>query len=410
MMKKIILLLGGNKLNYGIMKKFQLQGFLVYVIDWHEQPQLKGDRHFAVDIKEPDKIMYILKKEHLWDRVIFAYSSIDLAVQSVAILNRAIGLHTISDKAVKYASSKSLMTEKWEKECLLHRKTYKLKRCDETIENYVKERKMIMKPDNAASSRGITILEPDSDYSTVRLAYDKAVKEAANDTAVLEEYVEGTEYTVEMIGDREGNVAVYAISKKAHTQNTDKNRIAVKLHYNSIPEDKQVKIAQFGIKCYKSLGFSSSFGHLEIIEKENGELSPLEMGARSSGFIASDLADITSGADYLGDLISVQKGRKLAAGLHSQTKKSSMYFFYDFPAGFVIKRPCSLLDFCDKRIHSRYYDRTCITAESKFGLIDNDNARYGFEILEGPKELMTEEYIREKEMLMMAYLAGKGVE
>ena len=111
-MSKIFLLLGGNKLNYGIVEKFRNKGYFVYVIDWNEHPQLTGDKHYQIDIKDTASIIDALKKDGVWENVHFAYSSIDLAVTSVARINRAIGLHTLTDEALQYAASKRKMTEK----------------------------------------------------------------------------------------------------------------------------------------------------------------------------------------------------------------------------------------------------------------------------------------------------------
>ena len=58
-----------------------------------------------------------------------------------------------------------------------------------------------------------------------------------------------------------------------------------------------------GIACYKALGLHSMFGHLEIIMKEDGTFTPVEMGARSSGFICSHTVWKASGHDYLGDYV-----------------------------------------------------------------------------------------------------------
>ena len=84
-----------------------------------------------------------------------------------------------------------------------------------------------------------------------------------------------------------------------------------------------------------------------------------------------------------------------------------MYFFYDFPDNVVVKKECSLLDFVDKLIISRYSDRTNITLNKVFKKIDNDNARLGFEILEGPKNVMTREYINKKEQEMLDNMFGR---
>lgn len=406
-MSKNFLLLGGNKLNYGIVEKFRNKGYFVYVIDWNEHPQLTGDKHYQIDIKDTASIIDALKKDGVWENVHFAYSSIDLAVTSVARINRAIGLHTLTDEALQYAASKSKMTEKWKELKLLNRYSVKSKCYLAEFYELAQQMKLIVKPDNSASSRGITILQQGADEDCCRAAYEKAKAEATNGLVVLEEFVEGTEYTVEMLGDAYGNVSVYAISKKTHTNNTDANRIAVKLHYNGISNELQEKIAAYGIACYKALGFTSSLGHLEVILKKDGTMSPVEIGARSSGFIASDLVDIVSGADYLGDLIAVQNGKEVLNGLHQQTEKSSVYFFYDFPEKTVVVKERNLIDYMDRSIVSRFHDRSCIKKGHYFSKIDNDNARQGFEVIEGPKKILTIEYLKGREDAMIGEILGR---
>ncbi|MEY8375969.1 ATP-grasp domain-containing protein [Lachnospiraceae bacterium 56-18] len=401
MEKPIFLLLGGNKLNYGVMHKFQNVGYRVFIIDWNANPRLIGNKHYQIDVKDAHTIIATLKQDGYWNDVKFAYSSIDLAVSSVASINRAIGLKTISGIGLRYSSSKSMMTQRWGELGLLNRISKHYKQFSDEIVDMGNMMKLIIKPDNSASSRGITIIDQNSNKELIEKAFDKAKKEATNHIVVVEEFVEGTEYTVEMLGDAYGNVCVYAISRKTHTIYADNNKIAVKLHYNCMDDALQHRIAEFGIKCYKALHFSSSLGHLEILIKKDGCISPVEIGARSSGFIASDLVDIVSGANFLGDLIRVQNGEKVKEGLHPQTDLSSMYFFYDFPNGKQVVKENNLLDYCDKEITSRYFDRSNIILNHRFYKIDNDNARQGFEILEGKKEMMTREYINDSEQRML---------
>lgn len=404
---RIFLLLGGNKLNYGMLSKFKKNGYLVYVIDWNESPNIIGDRHYQIDVKDADKIIDTLKCDGVWEKVAFAYSSIDLAVPSVAKINKAIGLSVISKEGLKYSSSKSMMTKRWGEKGLLNRISKVYVKYDKEIEKISNEMNLIVKPDNSASSRGITIIKQGSEGKDILIAFDKAKKEASNNLVVVEEFVDGIEFTVEMIGDAHGNVSVYGISEKRHTKNAKNNKIAVKLHYNSISLKLQKEIASFAISCYRALGFSSSLGHLEIILKKNGTLSPVEIGARSSGFIASDLVDIVSGADFIKDLIAVQKGGFIPNGLHQQTNKTSMYFFYDLPSGKKIIRKCNILDYCDDCIISRHSDTSKIIVGNTTGLLDNDNERMGVEILEGPKDVMTAEYIYEAERRMIKDMLGE---
>lgn len=404
MSKPIFLLLGGNKLNNGIFNKFKHKGYRVYVIDWNECPDIRGDKHYRIDVKDYEAIISALKTDNEWSEVTFAYSSIDLAVKSVAMINRAIGLRTISDEGLRFSSSKSMMTTRWNDLGLLNRVTKSYRKYSDEICDFNSQMDLIIKPDNSASSRGITIISQGSSKEHIEMAFAKALAEASDKIVVVEEFVEGIEYTVDMLGDSYGNVSVYGISQKAHTQNACNNKIAVKLHYNSVSDDLQRKIAGVGIDCYKALGFSASFGHLEVLLKSDGTISPVEIGARSSGYIASDLVDIVSGADYIEDLIGVQHGNKVKEGLHPQTENSSLYFFYDFPEGMVIKNECSLIDFCDSKISSIYSNRANIIKGKKFNKINNDNERIGYEILKGPKSVMTINHIAEAEKQMINYM------
>lgn len=401
MSKPIFLLLGGNKLNRGALDKYQKLGYDVYVIDWNKTPQMTGDRHYCIDVKDSQAIIQALKHDNCWDRVRFGYTSIDLAVPSLAEIHRQLGLHVISEQGLENSSSKGRMTACWQKNGLLNRYSRQFDSFETEIAAMANQLSLIIKPDNSSSSRGITLLEKNSPVQVVQAAFDKAKQEATNHLVVVEEFVDGQEYTVDMLGDSFGNVSVYGISRKAHTLNTIHNKIAVKLHYNCETDELQQKIAEYGIKCYKALGFCSSFGHLEIILKPDGTLSPVEIGARSSGCIASDLVDIVSGRCYLGDLEAVYHGGRVQNGLCPQTDMSSMFFFYDLPAGRTITHECCILDFVSSEIRSRFFDRSQLKVGFQIPLITSDNGRIGYEILEGPKKLMTPAYIRDAEIKMI---------
>lgn len=405
--KSICLLFGGNKLNAGVADKFHRWGCDVVVVDWNERPAVMGDLHLRIDVKDPEAILAELSSRELLGKVVFGYTSIDVAVPSLAMVLKNCGMQVNSEVGLRNCSSKSRQVNAWEMAGLLNRKSCRLAQGElseklSQVVSWNAVQKLIVKPDNAASSRGITILERGCLRTDVEQALFKALENAGNGLAVVEEFVEGTEFTVEMLGDGVGHVAVYAISKKQHTRNTDRNRIAVKLHYNSIPLDLAQRIADVGTQCYRALGFCNSLGHLEIILKDDGTLSPVEIGARSSGYIASHLVDIASGRDFLHDLMGVYNGGQVTDGLLPQSQKSSMYYFYDLPNGSTITRNCSLLDFCDTTILSRASDRSGIFVGRHIGKIDNDNARLGFEILEGPKDFMTESYVAEAEQRMFA--------
>lgn len=410
--KTICLLFGGNKLNAGVAEKFRQWGCDTVVVDWNELPAVAGDLHLRLDVKNPQPVIDELRRLKMLDRVVFGYTSIDVAVPSLAEVLKTCGLQVNSQEGLANSFSKSRQTAIWQQAGLLNRRSEKIAQSELTekmdlVFTWNQTQKIIIKPDNAASSRGITILEKASTSADIETALVKAFNNASDELIVVEEFIDGTEFTVEMLGDGNGHVSVYAISKKQHTRNTDRNKIAVKLHYNAIAQELAEKIAAVGMKCYKTLGFRNSLGHLEVLLKDDGTISPVEIGARSSGYIASHLVDIASGRDFLGDLKSVYNGAEVPDGLRPQSSNSSMYFFYDLPDGSIITKPCTLLDFCAPAIISHASDTSEMFKGRVISKIDNDNARLGYEILEGPRDLMTESYVREAEQQMLASMLDK---
>ena len=176
--RNIFLLLGGNKLNYGIYQKFKNKNMLVYVVDWNEKPDIVGDKHYRLDVKDGKSIARALEKDGVINDVIFAYSSIDLAVEAVAYLNKLFGYKTLNDHGVANASSKSMMTKKWNEAGLLNRFSRAYSSYDSSILEQNKHVSLIFKPDNSSSSRGITICPKADDEANLYNAFIKASTES----------------------------------------------------------------------------------------------------------------------------------------------------------------------------------------------------------------------------------------
>ena len=381
----IVVLLGGNILNGGIVDYCKSKGYNVVVVDWSPSAYLKGDLFLCIDVKDYKGIIQALENNGI-HKILGAYSSIDLAVKSVNKINRHYGLCSMSDDVLLNALPKSQMTTLWKKNNLLNRYSEVFCTFDEKIVELSSTMQLIIKPNISSSSRGITIIEKGASLDELKKAFEKASAESFDKKVVVEEFLVGQEFTCEMLGDKEGNVSVYAISVKYHTEHTSHNKIAIKLHYNSdaYSEDVYKKIADTAKACYKSLGFKSSFGHLEILMKDDGTLSPIEIGARSSGYIAHPLVSLSSGQDFFGSYLRILNGSVIPCHDYFISSHSSMYFFYDLPSGTEVMNPCNIMDFLPDNVASVYHNREKI---SKIGYrfldITNDNERIGYEILYG---------------------------
>ena len=326
-MEKYFVLLGGNKLLRGQVHHLNELGYKVIVVAWNDNPDVQGDMFIQMDVKDAKGIIAKLEELCLKEQISGALSSIDLAAPTVNAINRWCGNKTMPDKFDKVLS-KEEMRDCWMKAGVFNRisKMDNEFPLDEIYETS-KKMKLICKPNVAASSRGITILEKGQPKETLTEALAKAKETSFDGRCLIEEFVEGEEFTVDMLGDAYGNVNCYSSSIQHHSLYALKNHVTVIHHWNSRKYDDVtwVRIANFGIECYKALGLHSMFGHLEIIMKEVGTFTPVEMGARSSGFICSHTVWKASGHDYLGDYVRMLHGEAIIPGNYMNGENGTIF-------------------------------------------------------------------------------------
>ena len=355
-MDKFFVLLGENPLLWGQVCHLRELGYKVILVAWNEKPRIEGDMYIQKDIKDAEGIIAELEARGLKGQVFGALSSIDLAAPTVNAINGWCGNKTMPEKFNKVLS-KEEMRDCWMKAGVFNRisKMDNEFPLDEIYETSQKI-KLICKPNVAASSRGITILEKGQTKEALAEALAKAKETSFDGRCLIEEFVEGEEFTVDMLGDAYGNVCCYSSSIQHHSLYALKNHVTVIHHWNSRKYDDEtwVRIANFGIECYKALGLHSMFGHLEIIMKEDGSFTPVEMGARSSGFICSHTVWKASGHDYLGDYVRMLHGEAIEPGNYMNGENASMWYGYDIPSHSHSVAETNITEFLDPRITVLY--------------------------------------------------------
>lgn len=397
-MEKYFVLLGENPLLWGQVCHLRELGYKVILVAWNEKPRIQGDIYVQMDIKDSAGIICELEKRGLKGQIYGALSSIDLAAPTVNAINGWCGNKTMPAK-FNHVLSKNEMRDAWMKAGVFNRMSKMNDECtlDELFE-YSQGMKLICKPDVSASSRGITILEKGQTRESLQEAINKAIETSFNDKCLIEEFVEGEEFTVDMLGDSYGNVNCYSSSIQHHSLYALNNHVTVVHHWNSrkYDDDTWVRIANFGIECYKALGLHSMFGHLEIIMKEDGSFTPVEMGARSSGFICSHTVWKASDHDYLGDYVNMLHGGRVEPGNYMNGENASMWFGYDIPSHSHSVKPANITQFLDPRITILYENHDGLRVGEDFGdyINDGDRDKFGYAILCGPRDILTYESVQ----------------
>jgi phosphoribosylaminoimidazole carboxylase (NCAIR synthetase) len=388
-----IAVLGGNELNAGFSEYATAHGAKVMVIDWNENPSYAGDRHLRLDIKDTKAVLRALGD--LPDRIDFAYTSSDVATETVAQINAGAGLLRCPPQPLALARDKGRMNAVWQAKGLLGKRYVVITEFEDFADAFASWRgPAIVKPADSASSRGISIVETPQSAADLGAIWARAKGASLAGDVVVEDFVRGTEFTAEMIGDSRGHVEVWGISRKYHTVANARNRVATKLHYNpaDVARARQERMAAFAADCYRSLGLKAALGHFEFLERPDGSLVPVEIASRSNGFIASHLLPALVGRPgaYLDRYREVLAGGTVSDGL-IPAERSSMYFFYDPPLGTWTRNGVSIMEYLPTGIRSLAHQRGRLISGRDVRMIDSDAERLGLEILEGaPSDLTAE--------------------
>lgn len=410
-MEKYFILLGENPLLWGQVCHLRELGYKVVLVAWNETPRISGDLYIRRDIKDSKGLIDDMERLGLKGKVSGALSSIDLAAPTVNAINGWCGNKTMPEK-FNHVLSKNEMRDAWMAAGIFNR----MSRMDDEISleelyGYSSRMKMICKPDVAASSRGITILEKGRSLEEIQEALNKARETSFNGKCLIEEFVEGEEFTVDMLGDSYGNVNCYSSSIQHHSLYALNNHVTVIHHWNSRKYDDATwnRIADFGIECYKALGLHSMFGHLEIIMKEDGSFTPVEMGARSSGFICSHTVWKASDHDYLGDYVRMLHGAAIEPGNYLNGENASMWFGYDIPSHSHSVKVADITGFLDPRITVLYENHDGLKAGEDYGdyINDGDRDKFGYAILCGPRDILTYESVQESNRKFLDEFLGR---
>lgn len=411
MMKEYFVLLGDNQLLWGQVCKLREFGYKVIAVSWHDHANFDCDIFIQMDVKDAEGIIARLEQMGLRGNVDGALSSIDLAAPTVNKINAWCGNCTMP-QSFNQVLSKQQMRDTWMCAGLFNRIS-KLSSEMSVQEAYETSQhmKLIVKPNVAASSRGITIMPKGRSPKEVEEAFALAQETSFDGLCLIEEFVEGEEFTVDLLGDSYGNVNCYGSSIQYHSVNAHNNRVTVKHHWNSRKYDDATwnRIADFGIACYKAIGLHSMFGHLEVIMKEDGSFTPVEMGARSSGFICSHTVTLASGHDYLRDYVNMLHGGKIKPGNYMNGPISSMWYGYDIPSNSDSVNACDITQFLDSRIRVHFEKHDGLKVGVHYGeyINDGDRDKFGYAILSAPRDILTIESIEASEQKFLDKFLGR---
>lgn len=297
-MQKRLLVLAAGILQVPIIKRAREMGYYVIAVDGN--PDAVGlqyaDKQICATITSEDEMVEIAKCEKI-DGVIHPCTEVSMNV--MGRIRDELGLSGVSRKQAVVATNKHLMREAFRAGNAPSPRSILAKSADDAWAHFMNafNTNAILKPSRNSGSRGIAKVEKGIAKEEFFRLYDIALVESRDNSVLIEQFIEGPEFSVEIIV-WEGKVDVLAVTDKKTTEAPH----FVELGHNQpscFPDDLVAIIKDAAVKGVKALGVDKCACHAEV-KVQDGKAYLMEIGARMGGdFISTVLTRLSTGIDMV---------------------------------------------------------------------------------------------------------------
>lgn len=318
-MKKIAVI-GANEPSIPFYRQAKALGYYIVGIAWAEGAVCKKycDRFYPISFKEKEKVLQICREEQINGITSF---SLESALPTVVYVAQAMGLVSNTEECIKLTETKFAQRQALEKVGISVPK-YFLAESETDLLKVQCRFPVIVKPVDSGGSQGICKVES---MDKLKEAYNYAISYSRTAKAIIEEFVDGREFSVEYISYQ---------GKHYFLQITDKvtsgaPRFVEMQHHQpaDIPAIIWMRIRSMVESALTALKIENSASHTEIKWNTNDELFIIEVGARMGGdYISSDLVRLSTGYDYVEGAIKLAIG-KFEEPLFPKFMHSGVYFY-----------------------------------------------------------------------------------
>ena len=302
-MKKIAII-GASYLQAPLIEKAKQLGLETHVFAWaaNDVGEKIADCFYPISIVEKEEIFS--KCVEIGVDGVCAIAS-DLAVITVKYVADKMGLIGNSLECTLKSTNKHEMRNCFEMNGDPSPKSIRVSSVDDLKEIELSY-PVIVKPLDRSGSRGITKLESaDGLEEAIKVAKEQGFENAA----LVEEFVEGQEYSVEYISFK-GKHQFLALTYK-YTTGAPHFIETGHLEPAPIDEDKLSEIKRVTEHALDSLGIKYGASHTEIKINKDGIIKIIEIGGRMGGdFIGSTLVKLSTGVDFVEQVIRVSLGEE----------------------------------------------------------------------------------------------------
>lgn len=300
---KRLAIIGANDFQNPLILKAKELGYETHVFAWKDGSigEKTADFFYPISIVEKEQILEQCKKIGI-DGITTIAS--DLATVTVNYVAKEMGLPGNSLECNKKSTNKYEMRKAFRDSGVQTLKFKKVQSINdiENLDNM--EYPLIVKPTDRSGSRAITKIINRNELAD---AINRALENSFEKGAIVEEFIEGKEYSCEGI-TYNGKHSFLTITKKQttgapnfiETGHIEPSGLSLELEQKAYTEID---------KALTALEITNSATHSEFKVNDKGEIKIIEIGARMGGdCIGSDLVQISTGYDYIKMVIDVAMG------------------------------------------------------------------------------------------------------
>ena len=302
-MKKLAIM-GASYLQVPLIKKAQAMGIETHVFAWAagDVGETVADYFHPISIVEKEEILNKCREIGV-DGVCSIAS--DLAAVTVNYVAHHLGLTGNSLECAFQSTNKNAMRRRFAQCGDPSPKSILVHNADEAMALEL-DYPVIVKPVDRSGSRGITKLFQSCGLAQ---AVDHAIEQGFADGALVEEFAEGKEYSVECISWQGKHTFLAATLK--YTTGAPNFIETGHLEPAPLEEKKLEEVKQVVFHALDSLGITNGASHSELKISDEGKIAIIEIGGRMGGdCIGSDLVYLSTGIDFVKAVIQVALGQE----------------------------------------------------------------------------------------------------
>ena len=276
---------GAGRWQLSGIRAAQAEGIRVLGLDASAEALGAGivDRFEMVDIRDSEKVLRAVEATGI--RPSGAVSLVtDAGMMAAAALRDAYDLPGPRPSVAAALVNKERQRQAWSAHGLPCPRWASVGTLSEAATEFEQHRgTVIVKPVDSAGSRGITVIEAGESWCE---AVQLAINASHSRRAIIENYIVGTEYTVESFAER-GRTSILAVSEKRKVPGT-RGTVAVELATPDLPDADIRSIGDLARAALDTLGHTDGPGHTEILRRDDGSLWLVETAGRGGGFMVAD--------------------------------------------------------------------------------------------------------------------------